>query len=314
MLSTRTIVIRVIALIWLTCVRIEPARAQQQLGYKLLGGTGIDAGVQAEPGLYIAGRVIRFTSSQLRNGQGDVVPLPGLNIDARGLALGVAYTMKSGGAPYLTFAVSAPAAKLSLTIDDPRVAIDPSGFGDMYFVPLKMGWRWPRFDGVASYSLYAPTGKFEPRSGSGIGRGFWTQQFSLGGAAFFNESKTSRASALVSYDRNGRKRGIDITRGNTVQVQGGAGLGVSRIGTVGVAGYALWQVTDDRGSDIPPAVRGQSGRVFGLGPEVRFVIPKLKLSAELRMEFDFGVRSRPDGTVIAGGLTYVAWQPKKSPK
>ncbi len=308
MSTSRARLTRVAIHLWLTCFAVS-AGAQQDIGHKVLGGVGIDAGGQSEPGLYIAARVVRYASTELRDRAGDVVPVQGFDLDAWGGTLGVAYVVKPARAPYLSFAFSAPVAKLSLSVDDPRAAIDRSGFGDMYVQPLKVGWRWPRFDAVSSYALYVPTGRFEPRGGSGIGRGFWTQQLSLGGAAYLSEDRTRRVSALASYDGNFRKRGIDITRGNTVQVQGGAGVGVAKVGVVGIAGYALWQVTDDKGSDLPPVLRGLRDRVFGLGPEVQVALPKLRARAELRMTFEFGVRARPDAEVLAGGFTYRAWSP-----
>ena len=283
-----------------------PAFAQQDIGHKILGGVGIDAGVQSEPGLYIAGRLVWYAATQLRDREGNVVAVQGLDLDAWGVTLGAAFVVKpsSKKAPYLSFALSAPVAKLSLSVDDPRVQVDRSGFADMYVQPLKAGWRLTGFDLVSSYSLYAPTGRFEPRGGSGIGRGFWTQELSLGGAAFLKGSRLRRISALASYDINSRKRGIDITRGNTLQIQGGAGLPVARVVTIGAAGYALWQVTDDRGTALPQVLRGQRDRVFGLGPEVQLVLPKRGLRMEARAEFDFGVRSRPRGNVIVAGVTY----------
>ena len=282
------------------------ARAQQDLGHKVLGGVGIDAGVQSPPGLFIAARVLRFSSTTLRDRSGGRVPLAGLDIDARGATVGLGYTLKRKRGPYLSFAAAAPIADVSLSVDDPRVSVDRSGLSDLFIQPLRLGGRWTRFDAVAAYALYAPTGKFEPRGRSGVGRGFWTQQLSVGGAAFFSKDRQRRASALLSYDINSRKRGIDIRRGNTLQIQGGAGVGVGRgsRGTVGIAGYALWQVTDDVGSAIPPALRGLRERVFGLGPELQVILPKARLRAEARILFDFGVRSRPQGNVAVGGLTY----------
>ena len=50
---------------------------------------------------------------------------------------------------------------------------------------------------------------------------------------------------------------------------------------------------------------GQRDRVFGLGPEMQFTVPKLGLRAEGRVEFDLGVRSRPKGDVMVAGLTYL---------
>src|SRR5690606_1865664 len=44
-----------------------------------------------------------------------------------------------------------------------------------------------------------------------------------GASMFFDSERRFRISALASYDLNHRKLGVDIRRGDTVQVQGGVG-------------------------------------------------------------------------------------------
>jgi len=113
--------------------------------------------------------------------------------------------------------------------------------------------------------------------------------------------------ALGSYDLNLRKRGIDITRGDTIQIQGGAG--VSRIGQVleiGLATCALWQVRDDRGADLPALLRGTRDRVFGLGPEAAVLLKPIRSQIRVRYEWDMGVRARPQGNIFVVGFTYQA--------
>lgn len=295
--------------LFLTAAR--SATAQQQLGHKLLGGVGIDAGSQSEPGLYISDRLMWYSTNTLKDRNGNVVPVPGLDIDAYGNMLGLGFTTQPGGArsPYLSFAAGVPLARVSIRVDDPRTLIDRSGLGDVFVQPVKVGWRKKRHDVVAMYGFYAPTGKFEPRTGSGVGRGYWTHQLSIGGAAYGESDRMRRASALVSYDLNLKKRGIDIRRGNTLQIQGGAGVGLFKVVTVGIAGFAMWQVSDDVGADIPPALRGLSTRAFGIGPEIDILIPSLRLKAELRFEREFGVRSRPEGEVLVGGVGHHLWRP-----
>lgn len=277
------------------------AGAQVQLGHKLLGTLGIDAGVQPEPGVYLALRAVHYRADQLRDREGKVVPLD-FRLSARGAALGLARTVKVPRGIYLTFSASVPAARISANVEDPRLSLDRAGLGDIYLMPLRLGWRSTRFDQTVSYGLYAPTGQFEPRGS--VGRGHWTHQLSAGGAAYFDSKRRHRASALLSWDYNTRKRGIDITRGSTVQLQGGIGFGVGALGTAGIAVYALRQVSDDRGADLPDALRGQRDRVYGLGPELQLVLPRIRVKAELRTMFDFGARSRAVGKVIAGGATY----------
>ncbi|HEX7118880.1 MAG TPA: transporter [Longimicrobiales bacterium] len=287
------------------------AACAQDLGHKVLGAVGIDAGVQPEPGLYLGDRIIRFAADRLRDRHGRLVPVQGLEIDAIANVFGAALTLKPRGAPYLSFAFGFPLARVSLSVDDPRASVDRAGFGDLYVQPLRLGWRTPEADISAAYAFYAPTGRFEPRGGGGIGRGFWAHQLSLGVAVRGDPERRMRASALLSYDFNRPKRGIDIRRGNTFQIQGGAGMRVLDWLDAGLAGFALWQVTDDSGADVPPALRGARDRVFGLGPELDILIPALRMRLDLRAEWDFGVRSRPQGRILVASLTYVAWRPDR---
>jgi hypothetical protein len=288
----------------------RPLAAQQQLGHKLLGAVGIDAGTQADVGWYISDRFVWYSATTIRDASGRAIPIPGLELDAYGNMIGAQLTIHPRGAPYLSFAAGIPWSRLSIRVDDPRVHLDPAGLGDIFVQPIQAGWRQKRFDVVTGYGFYAPTGKFEPRTGNGVGRGYWTHQFSAGGAVFPTKDRLNRASALVSYDVNLKKRGIDIRRGNSLQVQGGAGVGVLRVVTLGVAGFAYWQVSDDVGADIPPPLRGLKSRAFGLGPEIGIMIPSLRLRGELRFEREFGVRSRLDGQVLVGGLGHKLTRPQ----
>jgi hypothetical protein len=295
--------------ILLVAAAVNTLRAQQQLGYKLLGSAGIDAGVQGLPGLFVIDRVLHYSATELRDRHGNVVPIEGLDIRATGNGLGLALTTKAKHAPYLSFAFGLPYATIHASSDNPRASLNGEGFADIYLQPIKLGWRERRFDVVTAYMVYAPSGHFEPGSGKGPGSGYWTHQFSLGGALFSDSTRAHRISAIASYEDNTRKRGIDIRRGNMFQVQGGAGATVLKSVTLGVASYGLWQVTPDRGTDIPPPLQGQRSRVFGVGPEIDAIIPRWKVRTELRLEREFGVTSRPKGQVIAFGVSYLAWSP-----
>jgi hypothetical protein len=299
---------RIAALLGALFLAATPAPGQQ-LGYKLLGSAGIDAGVQSPPGVYLIVPSIRYDANKIRDQNGKVIPIAGLDMDAAGTAFGAGYTLKTSRTQYVSLAFGIPLARINVSSDNPAASVNGYGFSDLFLQPLKVGWREEQFDIVTAYNVYVPTGKFEPRGG-GVGRGYWTHQFSAGGAMYFDSTRTGRVSTLASYDFNTRKRDIDIRRGNMFQIQGGAGLSVAKIAVVGVAGYALWQATRDRGADIPPALLGQWSRAFGLGPEVDVSIPKLRTRIDFRVERDFGVRSRPQGQVISVTVAYLAWQQK----
>lgn len=297
--------------VFATLSSATPARAQQDLGHKILGTLGIDAGVQRDPGLYLADRLVYYHANTVVDRNGAELPV-GLDLDAVANALGVGFSLEIPDIhTFVNLAVGVPIASVHANTDRPEASIDRFGFGDLFVQPLGLGWRLPGADVVTGYSFYAPTGRFTAGGSDGIGRGHWTHQFSLGGTVFFDTRRSWRLSALGSYDWNQKKRNIDITRGDTVQIQGGLGGGVHRLVAVGLAGYALWQVEDDRGSDLPLVLRGARDRAWGLGPELSVLLPPLRSRFTARYVHDVSVRSRPRGGLLSLEFTFVAWRHQK---
>ena len=299
----------------LACVRLvaflllRTSAHAQDLGHKIPGGVGVDAGAQGPAGLYVADRLFYYAAERLVDCTGAPLPVEGFELDAVGNGLGVLGTLELPNGTHLSATVALPIAHIAASSDDPRSSIDRFGLGDLYVMPLKAGWRLPHVDVVASYGLYIPTGEFEAGGGTGVGRGFWAHQFSAGGAVFFDDQRRARASILAGYDLNQKKRGVDITRGDTVQLQGGVGVLLWRFVDVGVAGYALWQVTDDRGADVPALLRGARDQVYGLGPEVSVLIPALRTKVGVRHEWDLSAQSRPEGHLWVFSVAVLAWRP-----
>ena len=271
-------------------------------------GLGIDAGEQGPPGLFLVYRLIDFTANKSLDRNGDELPIPGLRIGARAHALALAFTAKPRGGPYLNAVVSLPLAVTSLHSGTPPAAFDDLGFTDIFVAPLRVGWRQPHFDVVTSYGFYAPTGRFRPEDPASVGRGYWINQLSLGGAVYVDTARRSRASVLVSYEKNQRRREVDARRGDLLNVQGGGGTTVYNNVVAGLAGYALWQVSDDKGTFVPALTAGRT-RAFGLGPEIDLTIPKLRARVDLRVEWDAGVVAHPQGVLFVVGAEYLAWMP-----
>lgn len=283
-----------------------PAAADGELGHRVLGSVGLDAGTQPEAGVYAGNRFFHYAADRLLDRRGEAVPVQGLELDAYANVVGISGTCKRAGWPYLSAAFAVPVAWVSTTADLPPTDIARSGLGDVFVQPVMVGWRSRRFDAVGSYSFYAPTGQLDR---TGLGQPQWSQQLSMGGTLFFDEKRAFRLSGLASYNLFHRKIGIDITRGDTVQLQGGIGGRWFRVLDFGVAGYALWQVADDRGSDLPTALRGARERVFGIGPEIGITIPALRAKLTARYEWDLGARARPAGQVLVASLSFFVWRP-----
>lgn len=295
---------RVICLALLLMTSIAEAQVQD-LGHRFPAGAGLDAGTQVDQGLYLGHRLVWFASSRLRDRRGGVIPVEGLDIDAFANVFGVAGTKELGGL-YLSAALAIPIVKLSLDSDDPAASVDRLGLGDVFVEPIKLGGRLSHADVVGSFSVYAPTSQGER---TGVGRPQWSHQLAAGGTLFFEDDRRGwRLSALASYVHNGKKRGIDLTRGSTLQIQGGIGGRVFDAVDLGVAGYALWQVSDDRGADLPVQLRGARERAFGLGPEIDVMVPALRSRLSARFTWDLDGRVRPVGTILVVGLSVVAWR------
>jgi hypothetical protein len=301
-------IMRVICLGLLLMTSIAEAQVQEQvqdLGHRLPAGAGIDAGTQVDQGLYLGDRFVWFASSQLRDRHGDVVSVENLDIDAYANVFGIAGTKNLDGL-YLSAALAIPIVKLSLESDNPVASVDRLGLGDVFVEPLKLGGRFSHVDVVGSYSAYVPTSQ---GAHTGIGHPQWSHQFAAGGTVFFGDDRRDwRFSALASYAHNGKKRGIDITRGDTLQIQGGVGGRVFDQVELGIAGYALRQVSDDRGPDLPVQLRGARERAFGLGPEIDVMVPALRSRLTAQFAWDFDGKARPVGTIFVLGLSVVAWR------
>jgi len=284
----------------------------QDLGHKLPGLIGLDAGRIPPPGLYLVDRVVSYEADELRDRNGNVIPLQGLELQAFANATALSYTTRLWRQNlFLTVTAAAPIARFSVSIPNrPEAAIDRFGLADIYIQPLQLGWRQDRFDLVGSYAVYLPTGAFSLTGGKGVSSGQLTHQFSAGGTIYSSQSRSLFLSALASYELNLRKHTIDITRGNVFQIQGGAG--VSRLDQtleLGVAGFSFWQVGDDRGSDLPVVLRGARDSVFGLGPEAALRVDSIRSQLRVRYEWDMGVRSRPTGNLLVFGMTFLVRHP-----
>ena len=302
---------RKLALLLAVCANLlvgTGAIVAQDLGHKLPGLIGLDAGRIPQAGLYVVDRVVTYNADELRDRHGNLIPIGNLQMRALSNAAGISYTVGlRQGSVSLTVTAAAPVTRFRLNIEDrPEVSFDRFGLADIYIQPARLGWRRDRFDVVGSYGLYVPTGLFLLAGGKGVSTGHVTHEFSVGGSIYSNKNRDLFLTALASYNHNLRKRNIDITRGDTFQIQGGVGMSRLNGGMeIGVAGHGLWQVREDRGSDLPPVLQGARDRVYGAGPEVAAFVKAIRSQIRIRYEWDVGVRSRPKGNIFVAGINFV---------
>jgi hypothetical protein len=276
----------------------------QQLGHRVLGTLGLYAGSQPDSGFYVVNQFLSYWSNDIYDRYGHRIPVD-LDLDAVANPVGFQVTVKLCRSLYLNAAVATPASRISLQSDLPEASVDEFGLGDVYVQPVKIGWKAAQLEAVAGYAFYAPTGLFIPHASGSLGQGQWTHEFSLGGTVYFDRARTWRFSSLAGYDLNQRKEGIDITRGDTFQVQGGAGKSFGSL-DVGLTGYGLWQVRDDRGSDLPATLRGARDVDLGLGPEIDYTVKRIRSRIGVRYCRDVVAKSRPLGQILVVSLVIQA--------
>ena len=297
-----------------TLLASAPAAAQD-LGHRLVGTQGLYAGRQREPGLYVADQLAYYGADTLRDRHGELVPVEDLRIDAIGNALGLSLVLEIPGAStFVTMTAAVPLASASISSERPEASVDRAGLGDVFLQPFLFGWRLPHVDVVAGYSVYLPTGIFRLGEGN-LSRGHVTHQLSLGGTLYADEERRWFVSAMASYELNQTKEGIDIRRGDTLAIQGGAGATLFGLVDVGVVGAALWQVRDDEGMDVPPVLQGARDRVYALGGEIGVLLPALRGRIGARYVRELDVRSRSEGQVLVFQLGLLVWSPEpRSPR
>ncbi len=286
------------------------AEAQQAVGHILPGTLGLQAGTQARTGLYFVDRFAGYRADELIGRHGASLPV-GLGLDVVSNVFGVAFTYEiTPLRTYVGASVAVPVSKVSASTQIPEASTDLFGLGDLFVQPLALGWRSGSADIVAGYAFYAPTGGHEPGGNDGVGAGQWTHELSLGGTLYFDRAHTWALSALASVEFPRRKFDVDVTRGSILQIQGGLGKTIGRFFDVGLASYALWQLADDKGADLPTALRDQRDRAYGLGPEMGVAIPSIRTRVTVRYEHDFAVRSRPEGQILVLEMAVAAWDPR----
>jgi hypothetical protein len=211
----------------------------------------------------------------------------------------------------VTLTAAGPIARLQADFENrPEAGVDRFGLGDIYIQPVKIGWRLADADIVTSYGIYFPTGRAPLAGGKSPSSGQVTHEFS-GGGALYARDRRHYLTALVGYQLSSRQSGIDIRRGDSVQIQGGIGSRfLGHAVEVGLSGYALWQVRDDRGADLPPTLAGARDFVYGLGPEGTVALKSIHSQIRVRYEWDLGARARPQGHILVVGLGVVLWRPR----
>lgn len=274
------------------------------------GGDGIKTASAPPPGTYYRLYNIFYSSDDLMDESGDE-----LDVDFDVFVYANVHRFihypgwKLLGADYLANIVI-PVVYTNLEVGATGYDDDDWSIGDIFVEPLALSWHGERWDAVYGMGVHVPVGPCNARRPVYPGKDYWTAMFSAGGTVYLDAAKTWSASLLARYEIHTNKKGEDLRPGDDFHFEWGVGkalpsswkMGPLQFWEVGLAGYAQWQVTDDRGDDVTWD-KDEHDRVFAVGPEIRCMIPKWKLLLELRCEKEFGAVDRSEGLMTAFVLT-----------
>ena len=100
-----------------------------------------------------------------------------------------------------------------------------------------------------------------------------------------------------------------VTPGDTLNLGWGPGKSFLKGAlNVGVVGYAQWQTTKNRGSDVRAFRQKAYERAYAVGPEVDFtlqVFQKNFAQFVMRYEVEFGARATTQGQALFGAISLI---------
>ncbi|NGZ07721.1 MAG: transporter [Magnetococcales bacterium] len=268
-------------------------------GHYVHGVEGIKAASLPPPGLYWRWYNVFYQADTLKDKNGNKVPV-GLDAEVFATVNRLIWITKNRflGADY-GMDVIVPLINVDLDLTTPGLDFDKFGLGDITIEPVLLSWHGANWDAAAALGFYVPTGNYQATNPASPGKEFWTTMFTLGGTWYPDAQKEWSLSLLSRYETHSERDGTDVRLGDDFHFEWGVGRKVTDLMEVGMAGYAQWQITDDRGT----GTNTNRDQVFGIGPELVTAIPALQSSLSVRGVFEFGAEDRPQGAILALTLT-----------
>ena len=190
--------------------------------------------------------------------------------------------------------VGIPFATGNLNPDNPT---DSSfGLGDIIVTPISLTGSAPTFDYQFQFSVWTPSGKFQPGGSDNRGSGFWSVIYTAGGVWYpGGDRKAWSLSGVARIEQNFDQAYTGITPGDNFDIDWGIARMVeigNRNVDIGVSGFGTWQITrQSAGPNTSPY------RYLGAGPEISVPLAG-RFAARVRAQWEFGARNVVQGNNI----------------
>lgn len=238
------------------------------------GGDDYLVAAMPPPGMYGILYANRYTANRLAGDSGDV-PLARFDLTVNALAprLDWVRPVEFLGADRWGTLLVLPLLDIDLAVSPaPGVTIGgkKSGAGDLT-IGNGLHWTMGEFHMINAIDVVVPTGRYRSHDVVNLGRNQWVARLNTMGT-WLPEGKWD-ISYRLHWDYNFRNHDTDYQSGQTAYLNYAIGWKPMPSTTLGVAGYVLKQISDDRQAGQAVAPGGNRLEARGFGPAVRHFFP-----------------------------------------
>jgi len=247
------------------------------------------------PGWYGMVYYDRYTADRVADGAGHM-PFESFNLEVDVVALRLDWVKPVSvlGADRWGTLLFQPVADLDLALRPaPGVLVQGSkrGIGDLT-IGNGLHWTFPTFEMVNAVDVAFPSGSYAATDL--VNPGLNRLAIRLNHMGTWQPTPKWEVSYRLHWDYNFNNSATDYHSGQTLYLNWAAGWKPKPPLTIGLAGYFLRQLTDDRQYGQVVGPDGNRVQVDGIGPCIKYFLPNhVMLTAKYFREFD--VRNHPKG-------------------
>ncbi len=254
------------------------------------------AGALPPPGLYGMVFATQYNATKLKDNSGNDVAPGVFSLKANVVAGRIAWVpgIKALGGDLVAHAI-VPVVDLKVTAPN-GVSGSKSGIGDIT-TGVGVGYHHsPNLHSVVAFDFFLPTGEYDKNSVANVGRNHLAYEPVY--AISYIDPTGFNGDVKMGYIMNKRNTATDFKSGDEFHFDYAAGWGVGNGWTVGVGGYYLNQVSDDKaGSNYAGPPSTGKAHAFAIGPSVKYDSGK-GWFATLKYQQESSVRNAAQGNQL----------------